>query len=292
MILPLFIGCSTVKDVFRPTQRTPSEPSYKGPKAKVVITRFIDKSLNVKNNAQTEDTVTEMLGNALLATNRFMIQMNLSRSDSKQSIKGADLLIGGTITELEQGKGLIIKTPSHITLLLNVSDIKTGRKIISQNMGGKGAPLEEAIRMAIEESVKVIIAKTPSQYYRISPAPTPPPPPSKESTKQPTNQPEANSPYPTNPTVKPVPPLRSVQVIWPYVNLREGPGTNYKNVGSIKKGTSLGLLEERGDWLRVRLPNGKEVWVSKQATMLAEDSEPPPSSTSAQPSTPAKPNPM
>ena len=66
----------------------------------------------------------------------------------------------------------------------------------------------------------------------------------------------------------------------------------YKNVGSIKQGTSMTLLEERGDWLRVRLSDRKEAWVSKQATTLAPNTPPPPSSTIAPPGTPPKPNPM
>ncbi|MFB3884431.1 MAG: SH3 domain-containing protein [Thermodesulfobacteriota bacterium] len=293
MILPILIGCAAVKEVIHPTDKTvsSSEPSpqkkdYKGPKVKVVITKFIDKSSNVKNSGQTEESMAEMLGNALLATNRFTIQMQLSRNGSKQSMKGAHLLIGGTITQFEQGKGLLLKSPSHIALLLSVSDIKTGRKIISQNMEGKAAPLEKAIQMVIEESVKVIVSKTPPEYYRTSPAPVPssPPTPPKESAKLPADQPETTPVPPANPVVKTTPALRSIQIVWSYANLRDGPGTNYRNVGSIKKGTSLGLLEERGDWLRVRLQDGKEVWVSKQATTLADDSPPP--------STPAKPNPM
>ena len=213
--------------------------------------------------------------------------MRLAGNDSKQSIKGADLLVEGTITQFEPGKGLITKTQSHITFLLNVSDIKTGRKIISQNMEGKATPMEKAIKMAIEESVKVIVAKTPSEYYRVSSVPTPSSPsPPKESPKPPKTQPEVTSLPPTPPPVRSEPPLRVIQVVWSYVNLREGPGTSYKNVGSIKQGTSMTLLEERGDWLRVRLQDGKEVWVNKEATTLAHKPQPPP------PSTPPKPNPM
>lgn len=300
LILFLSIGCSTVKDVIHPTEKTasPSEPpiqkeDYKGPKVKVVITKFIDKSSNLKNSGQTEDGVAEMLGNALLATNRFIIQMRLSGNDSKQPIKGADLLVEGTITQFEPGKGLIIKTQSHVTFLLNVSDIKTGWKLISQNVEGQATPVEKAIKMAIEESAKLIVAKTPSEYYRVSSSPTPSsPPPPKESPKPPKIQPEVTSLPPTPPPVKSEPPLRVIQVVWSYVNLREGPGMSYKNVGSIKQGTSMTLLEESGDWLRVRLSDRKEAWVSKQATTLAPNTPPPPSSTIAPPGTPPKPNPM
>jgi uncharacterized protein YgiM (DUF1202 family) len=59
------------------------------------------------------------------------------------------------------------------------------------------------------------------------------------------------------------------QVTWVSVNLREGPGTNFKVVGHVQKGTSLTILEEKGGWLRVRQYDGKEAWVTKAATSEA-----------------------
>ncbi len=298
--LSISVGCSTIKDVIHPSENSAasSEPAiqkgnYKGLKAKIVVTKFIDKSSKVKTGAQTENDITEMLGNELLATNRFVVQMRLSGNGSKQPIRGADLLVEGTITQFEPGKGLIIKTPSLVTFLLKVSDIKTGRKLISQDVEGKAAPTEKAIKMAIEESIKIIVAKIPPEYYRAS---SPPPPafspPPNESPKPQQNRPETTSLPPTPPPVKSEASLRVVQVVWSYVNLREGPGTSYKNVGSIKQGASMTLLEERGDWLRVRLSDRKEAWVSKQATTLAPHTPPTPSNIPAPASTPPKPNPM
>jgi SH3-like domain-containing protein len=55
-------------------------------------------------------------------------------------------------------------------------------------------------------------------------------------------------------------------------------------IGNLKKGTSLKILEVKGDWLRVRLEDGSEGWVSKLATSEA----PPPSPSPA----PPKPTPM
>jgi uncharacterized protein YgiM (DUF1202 family) len=68
------------------------------------------------------------------------------------------------------------------------------------------------------------------------------------------------------------------------VNLREGPGTNYKVIGNVKKGTSLKILEVKGDWLYVRLEDGSEAWVSKLATSEGSNSSPS--------SPPPKPTPM
>lgn len=88
---------------------------------------------------------------------------------------------------------------------------------------------------------------------------------------------------PSQPVPSPVPPLRTTKIVWDAVNLREGPGLNYKVIGSVKKGTPLTILEDRGNWLRVRLEDGKEAWVSKAAT---SDAPRPPSAT------PPKPKPM
>jgi len=151
--------------------------------------------------------------------------------------------------------------------------------------------------MAIEESVQIMVAKTPFEYYRASFIPTTSIPtasssPSKETLKSSKTQPTVTTSPSTTPEPKSEPPLRIIQVVWPYVNLRDGPGTHYKNIGRIKKGTSLALLEDDGDWLRIRLQDGKEVWVNKEATTLAQKLQPPPSSTPVPTSTPEKPNPM
>ncbi len=290
------IGCSTVNNIFHPSEESSSSPEstiqkedYKGPKAKIVVTKFIDKSSNVKTSGQTEDRMAEMLGNSLLATNRFIVQMRLSVKDPKQLVKGTDLLIESTIAQFDPGKIENGKPlPSRVLFILNVTDTRTGQRLISQNVEGKAAPLENAIKKAIEASTRIIVTKTPSEYYRFSSVPSPPSPPPKESSKPPKTQPEVTS----LPPVKSGPSLRVIQVAWSYVNLREGPGTSYKNVGSIKQGTSMALLEERGDWLRVRLSDRREGWVSRQGTTLAPDTAPPPSSTPAPPSPPTIPNPM
>ncbi len=62
------------------------------------------------------------------------------------------------------------------------------------------------------------------------------------------------------------PPLLSRgKVVWVYVNLRDGPGTQYKTVGKAYKKNSFGILAEKPGWLRVRLENGTEGWMSKKA---------------------------
>jgi len=108
-------------------------------------------------------------------------------------------------------------------------------------------------------------------------SPSPPPPPS------------TPSPSPTIAQSMPQPPLppvvgsyRQARVIWDYVNLREGPGTHYKVVGKAYMNTTFQILDENPSWLRVRLENSTEGWMSKRAASESfatpSSQRPPPSS--------------
>ncbi|OGP62101.1 MAG: hypothetical protein A2170_17465 [Deltaproteobacteria bacterium RBG_13_53_10] len=83
------------------------------------------------------------------------------------------------------------------------------------------------------------------------------------------------------------PPSRITEIVWVSVNLREGPGMNYRVIGSAKKGTSLRVYEDKGIWLRVRLEDGKEVWVSKSATPEAPKTSSTPSPSPDPPPSPS-----
>lgn len=125
-----------------------------------------------------------------------------------------------------------------------------------------------------------------------SPLPKEPPQKSIPQTTSPSSIPESPrisppSP-PSTPPPQPTPAQRVTKVVWESVNLREGPGLNFKVIGSLKKGTALSVLEEKGNWLKVRFEDGKEAWVSKLATSEAPKSETPKSA----PTKPSKPNPM
>lgn len=45
------------------------------------------------------------------------------------------------------------------------------------------------------------------------------------------------------------------------VNLRTGPGSEYRIVKLLRSGDEIRRVERRGDWLRVRTPAGEEGWV-------------------------------
>lgn len=200
-----------------------------GPKARVAVTRFEDKSAKGRYTGQIGEGMAEMLSNALFSTNRFIVVERQSLKDVMREqdlaasgrvrtetgapigeLEGADLLIQGTITEFEPGSsgaggglgGLVpgrygwvagalgggVKT-SHLAMIVKVIDAKTGRIHASEQVEGRATdiggmaglggsrlagvfgaysktPMEKAIRIAIEESVKLIVAKTPPEYFR------------------------------------------------------------------------------------------------------------------------------
>ncbi|PKM78889.1 MAG: hypothetical protein CVU88_08640, partial [Firmicutes bacterium HGW-Firmicutes-13] len=48
------------------------------------------------------------------------------------------------------------------------------------------------------------------------------------------------------------------------LNVREGPGTNYRIIGRVTLNQQLEILERRQDWLRVKLPNNQAGWVAAE----------------------------
>jgi len=320
------MSCSAIDQVIHPDEKptTPTWPTYgqileenyKGPKARVIITKFIDKSVRGQENSQAGDGIAEMLRQAMLATNRYIVQVqkslydvsrgqNIGDSGRIKKEDESDLLVEGFIKEFKQGiagAGEEGGGASYVTLMLTVTNPRTNQILSTERVRGKATdfggtigkggvklpevfkdfsktPMEKAIRIAIEDSTSFIVAKTPPESYRVSPIippkETPKPPPVKV-------QPEVTLPPP--PVVTPPPPLRATRVEWANVNLREGPGTTYKIIRNVKKGTSLGILEVKGTWLRVRLEDGSEAWVNKLATSEGSNASPSPS--------PPKPMPM
>ena len=220
-------------------------------------------------------------------------------------IEGADLLIEGTITEFEPGSsgaggglggisrgfGVIggvlggIKS-SHVAMIVKVIDSRTGRRLASEQvegkatdiggMGGLGGyhlagsfgaysktPMEKAIRVAIEETVRLIVAKTPAEYFRAGSSPRSTPISTTVAPKQ--TSPKSIAPGQSSSKPQGGGP-RIVYVTWPKVSLREGPGMSFKGLVEVQKGTQLSVLEDKGQWLRVGLEDGREGWIGKATT--------------------------
>jgi curli biogenesis system outer membrane secretion channel CsgG len=313
------MSCSAIDQVIHPDEKPTAptwptygqilEENYKGPKARAVVIKFIDKSVRGQETSQAGDGIAEMVRQAMLATNRYIVQVrkslegvsrdqNIGDSGQIKKEDEIDLLVEGSIKEFKQGiagAGEESGGTSYVTLMVTVTNPRTNKILATERVRGKATdfggtigkgggklpevfkdfsktPMEKAIRITIEDSTSFIVAKTPPESYRVSPIIPPKEPPKPPPVKV---QPEVTLPPPP-PVVIPPPPLRVTRVEWANVNLREGPGTNYKIIRNVKKGTSLGILEVKGSWLRVRLEDGSEVWVNKSATSEASNSSPSP----------------
>ena len=85
---------------------------------------------------------------------------------------------------------------------------------------------------------------------------------------------EPSPPPAATPKTSPLPVSRG-KVIWAYVNLREGPGTRYRIIGKAYLRNTFEILAENPGWLRVRLQNGAEGWMSKRAASESPTTAPP-----------------
>ena len=317
------INCSAINKTIHPNEKPASPPrptyeqivkqNYKGPKARAAIIKFTDKSSG-KEMSQVGEGVAEMLCNALLSTKRYIVQFRKSSDDvikSQEVREGRrpnkeeeiDLLVEGVVKEFKPGipgAGDGTGGASYVTITVTVTDPRTNQMLATEKVKGKATdfvgtsgkrgmlpevfkdfsktPMEKAILTVVEESASFIVAKTPPESYRVLPAPP------KEAPKP--------TPVVVKVTPPPPPPLPTTQVVWDSVNLRKGPGTSYKVVGNVKKGTSLKILEVNGGWLHVRLEDGSSAWVSKLATSEAPKASSPPPSPPPPPTASIQPAPM
>jgi hypothetical protein len=162
-------------------------------------------------------------------------------------------------TEQKEGYPATVKIEEEESSLVVYVTVKaTWGKLTSPNLCGfydefgknvKQASLRAQIKQPVPSSQKL------SEGVKESPLPLPCPTPS--SSPPPAATPKVSSPL-----------LPQGKVLWVYVNLREGPGTQYKIIGKAYMKSSFGILAENPGWLRVRLENGAEGWMSKKAVML------------------------
>ena len=62
-----------------------------------------------------------------------------------------------------------------------------------------------------------------------------------------------------------VPPVQSVRITASALNIRKGPGTNYKIIGQFKRGMLIDYLAEEGDWLKINYFN-QTAYIARQYT--------------------------
>lgn len=140
---------------------------YQGPKARITVSKFVDKS--AKGYGAIGDGMTEMLTTALFSTNRFIVlerteldavlreqELAASGRIAKGTgaplgeIEGAELLVVGAITEFEPNAGGFAGgtttgflgvgvggRSAHVAVDLRIIDARTSRILAAQSVEGK-----------------------------------------------------------------------------------------------------------------------------------------------------------
>jgi len=114
---------------------------------------------------------------------------------------------------------------------------------------------------------------TQTQRFTATPIPTstPIPLPTVATTLTPTDAPTATN-EPATPTLTPFPAAKAViKLDANLVNLRAGPGSNFRIIGSLKAGSAITVLVNSTDqnWSLVRLDDGTEGWMNASMITLA-----------------------
>jgi curli biogenesis system outer membrane secretion channel CsgG len=276
--------------------------SYSGPKARIAVARFTDKTGKGWWSGQIGDGMADMLATALFHTNRFIVlerevlgdvlaEQDLAAAGRVRRetaapiglIEGAELLVAGAVTEFEPGAagtggvagGLVggilggLKK-SHIAIDLRIIDAKTSRVLAATSVEGSAKDFSLG-GILIGAGVGVGLgtySKTPvEKAIRVALG---------EAVNFIVSQTpaqyfhyEAPAAAPTPPpAVAPTPAVsglpNQVFVAVTTANIRSGPGTEYGVISSVRQGEKLTVLGEKEDWYNVELPDGKKGWIYKE----------------------------
>ncbi|MBZ0276877.1 MAG: SH3 domain-containing protein, partial [Anaerolineae bacterium] len=109
------------------------------------------------------------------------------------------------------------------------------------------------------------VSRTPR--FTATPVPTRTPLPT--FTFTPSNTPITPTPSDT-PTPSPTPPITGIVASLETVNVREGPGVTFRAIEALVPGTGVEILAENEDgrWLNVKMPEGREGWISASLVRL------------------------
>ncbi len=108
-----------------------------------------------------------------------------------------------------------------------------------------------------------------SQTARLTATPVPSNTPLPTFTFTPTDVPPSSTPT-LSPTPTMTPTITGIVQSLQSINVREGPGVTYSGFTAIKPGTGVQIIgrDSTGEWLNIRLDDGREGWVSSKLLFI------------------------
>lgn len=180
----------------------------------------------------------------------------------------ADLLLQGALLDFRPATGT---EPAVLVSELGLLDVRNGALVVSRIVTGAGSgesadatlpaalrswaatPTERFLRAWLASALVAVREGTPSSYFVYDAsgkpmAPLPPPPlRAGERSGTPGSGPGSRG--------------LTATVRAESASLREGPGTRYAIIGELKRGETVEVLDERGEWSNVRAAGGLDGWV-------------------------------
>ena len=201
-------------------------------------------------------------------------------------------VIGGVLGGLRQ---------SHVAMIIQVVDARTSRILFSTTVEGKAndfniggalagvgggflgaaglgtyqkTPVEKAIRIAVQQAVKELAAKTPQTYFRHRTSENAVSPISAANQQKPAVLLQTGSEKPRESTMISAAAIKTPSVLPSTVsvkvaaaNLRETIGAQSKVVATLREKTKLTVQAEDNGWYFVQTEDQKAGWIQKSLTV-------------------------
>lgn len=280
--------------------------AYNGPKARIAVARFKDKTGSGWWTGRIGDGMADQLVTALFNTHRFIVlerqtlndvltEQDLGASGRVRSdtaapigqIEGAELLVVGAVTEFQGaasggGGGLGGFTggflgalaggykKAHMAIDMRIIDARTSRILAATSVEGEATDVNLGGLIGGYGGSGALAAGLGGWKN------TPTEKALRICIKEAVNfivskTPQTyyhygSSPAPASPSVGS---SDTVVVNSRTLNVRSGPGTNYGVIFGVSKGVRLTVLERTRGWIRVKSPTGQIGWVSGKYTSPA-----------------------
>lgn len=310
------VGCETLSGIMEPKAKVTSgggpnmqhaqQEAYNGPKARIAVSRFTDKTAKGWWTGRIGDGMADMLATALFNTNRYIVLERQTLNDvlAEQDlgasgrirretaapigqIEGAELLVTGTVTEFEPGSSGIgggiggrsrsiaggilggIKR-SHVAIDIRVIDTRTSRLVAATSVEGTATDISGLTGLAggkLGGGLGGWHNQPIEKAIRITIGAATDFIAS-QTPAQYYHYRDSSSPQKSSPVVtyQKLSEPITIYIKGGKANIRAGAGTKYNIITTKIKGDSLKAIGKKGSWYHIRLGNGEEGYIYQNLT--------------------------